>query len=159
MLLLFNGWGSIIRQPVQQTDTQYHDEQPDRHDDEQSEAEPAQDHGRRTDPRLDTSVAEVLRYRARGDRGGVLPQYGDEDEDRGHEDEGESDLGDRSRGERLDVSFGAALVGFFVPAGEGCEEDEADEGEDHGDDSAVMVTLVVWWCGLRLGVLMNTHIR
>ena len=31
--------------------------------------------------------------------------------------------------------LGAALVDFFVPAREGGEEDEADEGEDYGDDS------------------------
>lgn len=141
--------GSIVRQPVQQTDTQYHDEQANRHDDEQGEPEPAQYHGRRPDPGLDAPVAEILRYGARGDRGRVLPQHGDEDEDGSDEDEGEGDLGDGSRGERFDVSLRAALVGFFVPARESCEEDEADEGEDHGDDSAMMlrqsdVAVEVW---------------
>lgn len=95
-LIGWNGLGSIVRQPVQQTDIQYHDEQADGHDDEQGEPEPAQYHGRRPDPGLDAPVAEILRYCTRGDRGGVLPQHGDEDEDGSDEDEGEGDLGDGS---------------------------------------------------------------
>ena len=65
----------------------------------------------------------------------MLPQHGHEHEDRGNEDEGEGDLGDGPRGEGLDVVLGAAFVDFFVPAGEGGEEDEADKGEDDGDDA------------------------
>ena len=41
---------SIIRQPIQQTDTQYHDEQPDGHYYEQGESEPTQYHGGGADP-------------------------------------------------------------------------------------------------------------
>lgn len=65
----------------------------------------------------------------------MLPQHADEHEDRGHEDERERDLADGPGGEGLDVALGAALVGFLVPAGEGGEQEEADEGEDDGDDA------------------------
>lgn len=58
----------------------------------------------------------------------MLPQHGDEHEDGSHEDEGQRNLGDGSGGEGVDVVVGASLVGFFVPTGEGGEEDEADEG-------------------------------
>ena len=43
---------------------------------------------------------------------------------------------DGTGGEGLDVDVGAgAGVVFFVPAGEGGEEEEGDEGEDDGDDA------------------------
>jgi hypothetical protein len=65
----------------------------------------------------------------------VLPQDGDEHEDGGDEDEGEGDLADKPRGEGLDVDVGAGdFVVLVVPAGEGGEEDEREEGEDDGDD-------------------------
>ena len=71
----------------------------------------------------------------------MLPEHGDEHEDRSDEDEGEGDLGDGPRGEGLDVDVGArAGVVFFVPAGEGGEEEEGDEGEDYGDDAAMGVS-------------------
>ena len=66
----------------------------------------------------------------------MLPQHADEDEDGRDEDEGESDLGNGSGGKRLDVDVGAgAGIVFFVPAWEGCEEEEGYEGEDDGDDA------------------------
>ena len=126
---------SVIRQPVNQADAQYHHQQPDRHDDEQREPEPAQYHRRGADPGFHAPVAEILRDRAGRHRGRVLPQHRHEHEDRRDEYQRERDLRDRSGGERLDVSFRAALVGLFVPAREGCEEEEGDEGEDYGDDS------------------------
>lgn len=64
----------------------------------------------------------------------MLPEDGDEDEDRGDEDDGQGDLRDGPRGEGLDLALGALGVGFFVPDGEGGEEEDADEGEDDGDD-------------------------
>lgn len=115
--------------------TQYHDEQADGHDDQQREREPAHDHGAGPDARLDGAVAEVLGDGGRGDRGRVLPEDRDEDEDGGDKDDGEGDLGDGPRGEGLDVALGAVGVLLLVPAGEGGEEDEADEGEDDGDDA------------------------
>ena len=64
----------------------------------------------------------------------MLPEDGDEDEDRGDEDDGEGDLRDGPGGEGLDFALGALGVGFFVPDGEGGEEEDADEGEDDCDD-------------------------
>jgi hypothetical protein len=72
----------------------------------------------------------------------MLPEDGDEHEDRGDEDQGEGNLRDGSRGERLDVDVGAgAGVALFVPAGEGGEEEEGDEGEDDGYDAGRGVSL------------------
>ena len=65
----------------------------------------------------------------------MLPQHGDEHEDGRDEDDGEGDLRDGARGEGLDFTVAAVVVSFFVPAGEGGEEEEADEGEDDGDDA------------------------
>ena len=49
---------------------------------------------------------------------------------------------DWPRGERLDVDVGAgAGVALFVPAGEGGEEEEGDEGEDDGYDAGRRVVL------------------
>ena len=48
---------------------------------------------------------------------------------------------DGAGGEGLDVDVGAgAGVVFFVPAGEGGEEEEGDEGEDDGDDAVGWVS-------------------
>jgi hypothetical protein len=45
-------------------------------------------------------------------------------------------LADGPRGEGLDVDLRAGVfVLLVVPAGEGSEEDEADEREDDGDDA------------------------
>ena len=41
---------SIVRQPIQQADTQDHDEQPDGHYYEQGEPKPSQNHGGSPDP-------------------------------------------------------------------------------------------------------------
>jgi hypothetical protein len=127
---------SAARQLVQHAHTQQHNQQPNRHDNQQHEPEPAQHHGRGTNAALDAAVPKVLRYRGGGDGSRVLPQHADEHEDGGDEDERERDLADGPRGEGLDVDFGA---GFFVllvvPPGEGGEEDEADEGEDDSDDA------------------------
>ena len=84
----------------------------------------------------------------------MLPQHADEHEDGGDKDERERDLADGSRGEGLDVALLAVLVGFLAPAGEGGEEEEADEGEDDGDNTACVYgvsqmneRLVVQDCG------------
>ena len=69
----------------------------------------------------------------------MLPQHRHEHEDGSDEDEGEGNLRDGARGEWFDVVLGAALVDFFVPAGKGGEEDEADKGEDDGDDAFCLV--------------------
>ena len=50
---------------------------------------------------------------------------------------------DWSGGEGFDVSFGAPLVGLFVPTGEGGKEDKANEGEYYGDDSGSK-TVSMW---------------
>ena len=39
--------------------------------------------------------------------------------------------------------LGATLIDFFVPAWEGGEEDEADEGEDDGNDSNKKMVLAI----------------
>jgi hypothetical protein len=67
----------------------------------------------------------------------MLPQDGDKDENRGDEDDGESDLGNGSRREGLNFALGAFRVLGLVPAGEGGEEDEADKGENNGNDSVL----------------------
>lgn len=68
----------------------------------------------------------------------MLPEHGDEDEDGGDEDEGKGDLRDWSRWERLDIDVRTcALVSLLMPAREGGEEDEGEEGEDNGNDEQV----------------------
>lgn len=64
----------------------------------------------------------------------MLPKNGDENEDGGDEDDSQCDLADGPRGERLDFALGAFAVFLFVPSGEGGEQEEADKGEDNGDD-------------------------
>ena len=130
----------IIHQIVQQLDTEYHDQQADGDDDEQREAEPAEHHGGGADAALDRAVAQVLGDGAGGDGGGVLPQHRHQHEDARHEDEGERDLRHGPRGEGLDVALGSPLVDLLVPAGKGREQDEADEGEDDGDDAMASVS-------------------
>lgn len=135
ILSLFNLFSVIIRQRCHDIDTQDHHQQPNRHDNKQREPKPAQHHRRRAHPRPHRPIPHVLRDGRSRDRGRVLPQHADEHEDRGHEDERERDLADGSGGEGLDVALGAAFVGFLVPAGEGGEQEEADEGEDDGNDA------------------------
>lgn len=126
----------VVRQPVEEVYTQDHDKQANSHDDQQREPEPTEHHGARPDARMHAAIAEVFGDLGRGDRGGMLPEHADEDEDGGDEDVRQGDLGYRSAGEGLDVDVGAgAGVVFFVPAGEGGEEEEGDEGEDDGDDA------------------------
>lgn len=116
--------------------TQNHNEQPNRHDDQQREPKPTKHHSTGPDAGMHATIAEVLGDLRRGDRGGVLPQHADEDEDGGDEDVRQGDLRHGSAGEGLDVDVGTrAGVVFFVPAGEGGEEEEGDEGEDDGDDA------------------------
>ena len=72
----------------------------------------------------------------------MLPEDGDEHEDRGDEDQGEGDLRDGPRGERLDVDIGASAgVALLVPTWESGEEEEGDEGEDDGYDAGRCVSL------------------
>lgn len=65
----------------------------------------------------------------------MLPENGDEHEDRCDEDNCESDLRDGTRWERLDFTFGATSIFFLVPAWERSEEEETDECEDDCDDA------------------------
>jgi hypothetical protein len=68
----------------------------------------------------------------------MLPEDGDEDEDGRDEDERERYLRDGSGREGLDVDVGSgALVALLVPAREGGQQDEGEEGEDDGDDEQV----------------------
>lgn len=118
--------------------TQNHNQQPNRHNNQQREPKPTQNHRAGTDTALDAPVAEILSDLRRGYGGGVLPEDADEDEDGGDEDEGEGDLGDGTGGEWFDVDVGTgAGVVFFVPAREGGEKEEGYEGEDDGDDEQV----------------------
>jgi hypothetical protein len=69
----------------------------------------------------------------------VLPEDGNEDENRRHEDDGQGDLRNGSRWKGLHFSFAAGGVVLFVPAGESCEEQETDERKNYGDDAVVML--------------------
>lgn len=71
----------------------------------------------------------------------MLPQHRDQYEDGSDKNDDEGDLADGPRRERLDFALGTLRVFLFVPAGEGGEEEEADEGEDDCDD-AVCILLV-----------------
>jgi hypothetical protein len=126
----------ILRQASNGAHTQQHHQQANRDNHIQHKAKPAQDHGSGADARVHAAVAEVLGDGGRRHRRRVLPQDRDEHEHARDEDERERDLADGPRGERLDVDLAAReLVFFDVPAGEGGEQDEAEEGEDDGDDS------------------------
>ena len=83
----------------------------------------------------------------------MLPQHRHEDEDGGDEDQSESDLRDGTRGEGFDVSVGAMFVDFFVPAREGGEEEEANEGEDDGHDTNDLVSTKARGGGLGAKIL------
>ncbi len=131
----------IVCQPRHHLQAQYHDKQADGDDDEQSEAEPAKDHGGGTDPALDATVAEGLRDARRRDGGRVLPQHRHEHEDGGDEDDGERHLRHGPRGEGLLGLDRAGLVDLLVPSRECGEQQETDEGEDDGDDSLFDVSV------------------
>lgn len=124
-----------IHDMLEHLHTQDHDEQADGDDDQEGEAEPAHDHGAGADAREHAAVPQGLGRDAGGDRGRVLPQDRDEDEDGGDEDDGQRHLADGPRREGLDLALGALVALLLVPAGEGGEEEQADEGEDDGDDT------------------------
>lgn len=67
----------------------------------------------------------------------MLPQHGHEDKDGGDKDYGEGHLRHGPAGEGLDLAVGPLAVLLLVPAWEGGQEEEADEGEDYGDDAGV----------------------
>lgn len=69
----------------------------------------------------------------------MLPQHGDQHKDGADEDDGEGDLRDGAGGEGLHFALGADAVFLLVPAWEGCEEQEADEGKDDCDDAEDML--------------------
>ena len=71
----------------------------------------------------------------------MLPQHRDQHENGRNEDDDEGDLADGSWGERLDFALGTLRVFLFVPAREGGEEEEADEGEDDCDDAVYIVSV------------------
>lgn len=127
----------LIGQLAQHPYAQNHDEQADGDDDEQREGEPAEHHGARADAGLDAAVAKVLGDGARGDGGGVLPQDRDQHEDGGDEDDGQGHLRHGPAGEGLHLAVGPLAVLLLVPAREGGQQEEADEGEDYCDDAAV----------------------
>lgn len=70
---IFSVAGSLINHLAQNTNAENHDQQADGDDDEQSEAEPTEDHGGSTDTRADSTVTEVLGDDRRSDGCGVLP--------------------------------------------------------------------------------------
>lgn len=122
------------------TNRQYRDNETNRDNDEQGKREPAEDHGRRADARLDDAVGKVLGNDRGGDRGRVLPQHRDEHKYAGDEDDGEGDLGDGARGNGADDAVGALGVFLFVPRGKGGEEEDAEKGKDDGNDSGDKVS-------------------
>lgn len=71
----------------------------------------------------------------------MLPENGDEHEDRGNENNGEGDLGDWSRGERLDFSFTSRCVFFFMPSWESCQEEETYECKYDRNDARFRLAL------------------
>lgn len=127
----------LISKLAQHPYAQDHDQQADSHNNEQREREPAQHHGARADSGLDAAVCKVLCDGRGGHGRGVLPQDRDQHEDGGDEDDGEGHLRDGPGREGLDLAVGPFAVFFLVPAWKGGEEEEADEGEDYGDDSGV----------------------
>lgn len=132
----------LIRQILQHLDTQYHNQQPNRHDDQQRKSKPAEHHRRGPDAAFDAPVRHVLRDDTRRHRRRVLPQHRHQHEDRRDEDDGQRDLRHGPRGEGLDVDVGPVFVLVAVPPREGREEDEAYEGEDDGDNSEILSVLL-----------------
>lgn len=65
----------------------------------------------------------------------MLPQDRDQHEDGGDEDDGQGHLRHGPAGEGLHLAVGALAVLLLVPAWEGGQQEEADEGEDYGDDA------------------------
>lgn len=65
----------------------------------------------------------------------MLPQDRDQHEDGGDEDDGQGHLRHGPAGEGLHLAVGPLAVLLLVPAGEGGQQEEADEGEDYGDDA------------------------
>jgi hypothetical protein len=128
----------LIRQRLQQANTQNHNQQPQRHNHQQPEPKPPQDHRRSADPAPHTPITQVLYDCGSGHGGCVLPHDADEHKHGGDKDGGEGDLADGAGGEGFDFLFGAHGA-LGVPAGEGGEEDEGEEGEDDGDDSTCHV--------------------
>merc|ERR1719282_780169 len=136
--LSLRGFLIVVRQAVEEVYTQDHDEQANRHDDQQREPKPTEHHSTRPDTGMYATVAKVLGDLRCGDGRRVLPEHADEHEDGGDEDVRQGDLGDGAAGEGLDVDVGAgAGIVFFVPTGEGGEEEKSDEGEDDGDDEQI----------------------
>lgn len=132
---IFSVVGSLIDHLAQNTNAENHDQQTDGDNDEQSEAEPTENHCGSTDTRADSTVTEILGNNRRSDGCSVLPKYRDQHEDGGDEDDGQRNLGNGTRGEGLDFAVGALGILLLMPAWEGGEQKEADEGEDDGDDA------------------------
>lgn len=65
----------------------------------------------------------------------MLPKHRDQHEDGADEDDGEGDLRHWTGGEGFDFALGADAVFLLVPAWEGREKKEADEGKDDGNDA------------------------
>ena len=74
LLLLISCYpSSIIRQSIQQMNAHNHDQQSNRHNNQECKPKPAQHHRTSTDAALHAPVAEVLRYLRRCDGRRVLP--------------------------------------------------------------------------------------
>lgn len=125
----------FVRQLSDEADAENHDEKTYRHDHHETESKPAQHHGRGANTTLHATIAHVLSDGARGDGCGMLPENGDEDEDRCDEDESQGGLRDRSRRKRLGFNFGTTSIELVVPSGEGSQQDKTEEGEDDGDNA------------------------
>lgn len=66
----------------------------------------------------------------------MLPQHRDQHEDGGDEDDGQGDLADGTAREGLNLPLRALAVLLLVPARKCRQEQQADEGENDGDDPA-----------------------
>lgn len=65
----------------------------------------------------------------------MLPQHRHKYEYRGDKDYGEGNLRNGPAGEGLHLTLGTFAIFLLMPTREGSEEDEANEGEDNGNDA------------------------
>lgn len=71
----------LILQTPQEMNAQNHNQQPNRNQNQQRKPKPTQHHRTSTNSTLHASITQILRNLGSGNRGSVLPEYGDQDED------------------------------------------------------------------------------